>query len=94
MLLLLTLRKVTLVLGELRMVLRLLLALGEAALVRGPGLLLAGREIPFLLLELGVMLARLLPGAKGALVPVLVLVLVLGRSPGTPSPAMVDLLVA
>ena len=33
MLLLLTLRKVTLVLGELRMVLRLLLALGEAALV-------------------------------------------------------------
>ena len=84
MLLLLALREVTLVLRELRVVIGLLLTLGKTSFVRGPGLLLPGREVPLFVLALGVMLGRLLPGAKGALVPVLVLV-VCPRQPWWPS---------
>src|ERR1019366_417215 len=74
MLLLLALCEVALVLGKLGVMLRLLLALRETAFVRGLGMLLARREIPLFGLALGMMLGRLLPGAKGALVPVLRLV--------------------
>jgi hypothetical protein len=73
-LLLLALSKVAPVLGKLGVVIDRLLAFREAALVNGLGGLLARREIAFLFLSLRVMLGRLLPGAKGALMPVLMLV--------------------
>ena len=73
-LLLFTLGEVAPVLRVLGMMVARLLTLGEAALVGVPRLLLAGGEIAFLFLALRVVLFSLLPGGKGALVPVLVIV--------------------
>ena len=64
MLLLLALGKVALVVGVLRMMLGLLLALREAAFVRGFGTLLTRSEVPFFLFAFRVMLDVSSPVAK------------------------------